>query len=62
VADDIARLRYEVEQTKVSLAFGLDGEGPSQQEVYAFLPVRRYGLNFMVQVRRWSGMNCCSTR
>eukprot|EP00775_Hariotina_reticulata_P013386 gene13386-13513_t len=46
---DIPRLRYAVDETKVTLAFGLDGEGPKQQEVYAFLPVRRYGLNFMVQ-------------
>ncbi len=36
----------------MSLAFGLDGEAPSPQDVYAFLPVRRYGLNFMVQVRK----------
>jgi hypothetical protein len=44
-------LKINVDSTKVSLAFGLDGEEPRQQDVYAFLPVRRYGLNFVVQVR-----------
>lgn len=44
------RLKYRVDETKVSIAFGLDREAPSQQDVYAFLPVRRYGLNFVVQV------------
>jgi hypothetical protein len=45
------RLKVRVDSTKVSLAFGLDGEAPQQQDVFAFLPVRRYGLNFVVQVR-----------
>jgi hypothetical protein len=47
----VCRLKIRVESTKVSLAFGLDGEAPHQQDVYAFLPVRRYGLNFVMQVR-----------
>lgn len=44
------RLKYRVDETKASLAFGLNGEAPAPQDVYAFLPVRRYGLNFMVHV------------
>jgi hypothetical protein len=43
------RLGYEVEATTVSLAFGIHECQPSQKEVFAFLPVRRYGLNFIVQ-------------
>jgi hypothetical protein len=43
------RLGYEVEATTVSLAFGVHESQPSQKEVFAFLPVRRYGLNFIVQ-------------
>lgn len=35
----------------MSLAFGTHEPVPSQKEVFAFLPVRRYGLNFIVQVR-----------
>jgi hypothetical protein len=46
------RLKVRVDSTKVSLAFALDGDAPQQQDVFAFLPVRRYGLNFVVQVRR----------
>jgi hypothetical protein len=44
------RLGYEVEATTVALAFGIHEPQPSQKEVFAFLPVRRYGLNFIVQV------------
>lgn len=44
------RLGYEVEATTVALAFGIHEAQPSQKEVFAFLPVRRYGLNFIVQV------------
>lgn len=44
------RLGYEVEATTVALAFGIHEPLPSQKEVFAFLPVRRYGLNFIVQV------------
>jgi hypothetical protein len=39
-----------VKKTAVALAFALDGLQPAEQEVYAYLPVRRYGLNFVVQV------------
>lgn len=46
----VCRLGYEVDATTVSLAFGIHEAQPSQKEVFAFLPVRRYGLNFIVQV------------
>ena len=46
----VARLEVPLEQTTVSLAFNLEGEEPTQQQVYAFLPLRSYGLCFIVQV------------
>eukprot|EP00878_Enallax_costatus_P012106 GHUV01012639.1.p1 GENE.GHUV01012639.1~~GHUV01012639.1.p1 ORF type:complete len:977 (+),score=346.52 GHUV01012639.1:3040-5970(+) len=46
---EIKRLHYDVHETKVTLAFGIHEPHPSPQDVFAFLPVRRYGLNFMVQ-------------
>jgi hypothetical protein len=36
--------------TSVSLGFALGGSSPTEQSVYAFLPVRRCGLKFMLQV------------
>lgn len=47
----VPRLDVQLDQTSVSLAFNLQGELPSQQQVYAFLPLRSYGLTFIVQVR-----------
>ena len=47
----LPRLDVQLDQTTVSLAFSLEGDAPSQQQVYAFLPLRSYGLNFIVQVR-----------
>ena len=44
------RIEVKVEKTAIALAFTLDGQQPAEQEVYAYLPVRRYGLNFVVQV------------
>ena len=40
----------QLQQTTVSLAFNLQGEAPTQQQVYAFLPLRSYGLCFIIQV------------
>lgn len=37
--------------TEVALAFELGNEQPRQQQVCAFLPLRKYGLKFIVQVR-----------
>jgi hypothetical protein len=36
-------------ETSVALAFGLSAPAPTAQPVYAFLPMRSYGLRFMVQ-------------
>lgn len=33
----------------MALAFGVHEPSPTQKEVFAFLPVRRYGLNFVLQ-------------
>ena len=46
----VPRLDVQLDQTTVSLAFNLEGEVPTQQQVYAFLPLRSYGLSFIVQV------------
>ncbi len=46
----VKRLGAALEQTTVSLAFSLDGQAPTQQQVFAFLPLRSYGLKFIVQV------------
>jgi hypothetical protein len=46
----MGRLEVEVGATSVSLGFALGGSGPTEQSVYAFLPVRRCGLKFMLQV------------
>ncbi len=46
----VPRLEVQLQQTTVSLAFNLEGEAPTQQQVYAFLPLRSYGLSFIVQV------------
>ena len=45
----------------MALAFGIHEPQPSQKEVFAFLPVRRYGLNFIVQVcvLRRTLLYCC---
>ena len=48
----VKRLGAALEQTTVSLAFSLDGQAPTQQQVFAFLPLRSYGLKFIVQVSR----------
>lgn len=47
--DPTIRLGYEVELTTVALAFGVHEPQPTQKEVFAFLPVRRCGLNFVLQ-------------
>lgn len=47
----VPRLDVQLDQTTVSLAFNLEGEAPTQQQVYAFLPLRSYGLCFIIQVR-----------
>lgn len=54
----VPRLDAQLDQTMVSLAFNLEGEVPTQQQVYAFLPLRSYGLSFIVQVGqlRYSGL------
>ncbi len=39
----------KVSETSISLAFGISSPAPTAQPVYAFLPVREYGLRFMVQ-------------
>lgn len=46
----VPRLDVQLDQTTVSLAFNLEGDVPTQQQVYAFLPLRSYGLSFIVQV------------
>jgi hypothetical protein len=38
-----------VDESEVALAFPLDGRAPPQQQVFAFLPLRSYGLRFVVQ-------------
>lgn len=48
----VKRLDVDVEQTELALAFELNSEQLSQQQVFAFLPLRRYGLRFIVQVCR----------
>ena len=48
----VKRLDVEVEQTDLALAFELNAEQLSQQQVFAFLPLRRYGLRFIIQVNR----------
>lgn len=45
--------------TEVALAFVLDKEQPSQQQAYAYLPVRAYGLKFMVQVSQLHYSDTC---
>lgn len=52
----VPRLDTQLDQTTVSLAFNLEGDIPTQQQVYAFLPLRSYGLSFIVQVGRTSLM------
>ena len=54
----VPRLDVQLEQTTVSLAFSLEGDAPSQQQVYAFLPLRSYGLTFIVQVRTCNVEGC----
>jgi len=48
----VKRLDVEVEQTDLALAFELNSEQLSQQQVFAFLPLRRYGLHFIIQVNQ----------
>jgi hypothetical protein len=56
----------QVPETSVALAFGLSAASPGQQPVYAFLPMRSYGLRFMVQgdwvvpSSRWGGPGGCA--
>lgn len=38
--------------TEVALAFELDRDQPRQQHACAFLPLRQYGLKFILQVRQ----------
>lgn len=44
------RLDVVVENSELAMAFELCEEAPSQQQVFAFLPLRRYGLRFIIQV------------
>lgn len=44
------RLDVVVEDTELAMAFELCKEAPSPQQVFAFLPLRRYGLRFIIQV------------
>ena len=56
----VKRLGAALEQTTVSLAFSLDGQAPTQQQVFAFLPLRSYGLKFIVQVSPAPGPGGCT--
>ncbi|DBA78596.1 TPA: hypothetical protein ACH3X1_008526 [Trebouxia sp. C0004] len=49
VQPGVKRLDVEVERTDLALAFELNSEQLSQQQVFAFLPLRRYGLRFIIQ-------------
>ena len=46
----VDRRGMAVDESSVSLAFSLSDEAPVQQQVFAFLPLRSYGLRFIVQV------------
>lgn len=46
----ILRAGKQRDTTEVALAFELSKAHPSQQQACAFLPLREYGLNFIVQV------------
>ena len=55
------RLDVVVEDTELAMAFELCEEAPSQQQVFAFLPLCRYGLRFIIQVST-QARNCqCDT-
>ena len=56
----VRRLGAALEQTTVSLAFSLDGQAPTQQQVFAFLPLRSYGLKFILQVSQAPGPGGCT--
>ena len=60
----VPRLDVQLDQTTVSLAFNLEGGAPTQQQVYAFLPLRSYGLCFIVQVGDLlpAERACCGTK
>ena len=47
----VKRLDVEVPETELAVAFELGEQQPRQQQVFAFLPLRKYGLRFIVQVR-----------
>ena len=52
------RLDVQVEETELAMAFELGRQAPSQRQVFAFLPLRRYGLRFIVQVASSSALTC----
>ena len=49
----VKRLDVEVPETELAVAFELGEQQPRQQQVFAFLPLRKYGLRFIVQVSAW---------
>lgn len=57
----VKRLEVDMAETDLSLAFELNMEQLSQQQVFAFLPLRKYGLRFIVQVRSTGTFDCCET-
>ena len=56
VQPQTSRLDVLVASTELAMAFELGQQLPSQQQVFAFLPLRRYGLRFIVQV----SFTCCT--
>lgn len=48
----LQRLDVKVDKTAVAVAFPLDGQQPSPQPVYAFLPLREFGLRCGIRWRR----------
>ena len=49
VQPNVKRLDVEVPETELAVAFELGQRQPRQQQVFAFLPLRKYGLRFIVQ-------------
>ena len=58
----VKRLDVDVEETELSVAFELNMEQLRQQQVFAFLPLRRYGLRFIVQVSSPDTLGFCDQR
>lgn len=55
----VKRLDVDLKETELALAFELDTEQIHQQQVFAFLPLRSYGLRFIVQVRPLYACSSC---